>query len=386
MQQGALPCDAPLLRARAQAFIQLGKGVQRANLRQLLNEHPSVLRFEPAQLRQGVQALLALLPQYDGTTMLRAALPELQLQPQLLALQYMELQELFAFAFDANLPPAVFSYLARAAAGGGGGGGEVSSRTGAGAPAASAASAPSAAAAPAAAAAAAAEEQQQDEELAGAAAPRDVASIQARLAALVQGFGREVAYVALGATPQLLALPPQALRRRHAELAALLRLDGVRALYLLQQHGALLLLPLAAARARHAALGPAIGWPQEEGARLARHDPGLLLQESGVLAAKWARLRQLGAARRQWARELGAGGLAFASDVLRAGEEEYDRLEYLSAAGLRQGARLRQVLGESAEEFGVACPRFRRWRVLRAEGRGRLGGPGYSGLVRVEFE
>jgi hypothetical protein len=93
--------------------------------------------------------------------------------------------------------------------------------------------------------------------------------------------------------------------------------------------------------------------------------------------------QQLSAAREV---ELGEGGLAFASAVLRAGVEEYDRLEHVVAAGLRQGARLRQLLGESAGEFGAACPRVRRWRVLRAAGRDRVGGAGYSGLVRVHFE
>lgn len=374
VEEGLLPCDAATMRARAVAFLELAKQVQTANLRQILNENPEILALEHELVRQRIIMLLQLLPQYDGTTMLRTVVPELHLEAQLLAIKYMELQELFRAAFDANLPPAVFSFLvhpplqhyARD-------GPDVQPKHNS----------------PSATPGAAAGVRSHASEISLLGSDHTelgVAAIQARLIAMAAAFGAEVAYLALSNTPQLLLLEPATLQQQHASVAALLKLPELRALYLLQNHGSLLCLPFDVLQARHAALATALRWSPDEAERLVRHDPGVLLMETDVISEKWSRIRQLCSRRKSWARQLDDCALSLASGILQAGADLFDRLEYLLLTNLRPEVQLRQLVRERVEGFCAACPKFRRWLVLRAAGRDARDAAGYSGLVRVQFD
>jgi hypothetical protein len=371
VEDGLLPCDATAMRARAVAFLELAKQVQAANLRQILNENPEILAIEHEIVRQRIVMLLQLLPQYDGTTMLRTVVPELPLEPQLLAIKYMELQELFRAAFDANLPPAVFSFLVHTPLQHHVRDCQDVQPTHSNSPSLTPG----------------VRSHASDISLMGSDHTElGVAAIQARLIALAAAFGSEVAYLALSNTPQLLLLDPATLQQQHSNVAALLKLPELRALYLLQNHGSLLCLPFDVLRARHAALATALRWSPDEAERLVRHDPGVLLMETDVISEKWSRIRQLCARRRSWARELDECTLSLASGILQAGADLFDRLEYLLLTNLRPEMQLRQLVRERVEGFCAACPKFRRWLVLREAGRDTRDAAGYSGLVRVQFE
>jgi hypothetical protein len=114
--QGRLPCDAQLLLSRARTLQLLDSLDPRLRLRQLLATSPAaLLSHPPDQLLVTSQRLAALVPQHDATYVLYTVLPHLNREPELVASNFLELDDAFRRAFlGARLPASVFAYLLRA--------------------------------------------------------------------------------------------------------------------------------------------------------------------------------------------------------------------------------------------------------------------------------
>jgi hypothetical protein len=198
--------------------------------------------------------------------------------------------------------------------------------------------------------------------------------LSAQLQALQQLLGRELVAAAVEAAPALLDAHPSRPQAVLQWLQLQLQLSPVAALLLAEAAGELLLLPVSVVEGRYTnvcyLVQQLLGWRLQQVHTLLCNHPRLLLQPSARLAASWQRVQQLARRRAAWLEELANAGQGLVAAVLGARQRQLQQLRYAADAQELRGRGLGQVLALSYADFLVACPGFRVWRgMLPAEPR-----------------
>jgi hypothetical protein len=308
-----------------------------------------------------LQRLLQLLPpgscwpHHQPTALLLNTLRDLDLPPEILAVQQQELDAAFMAALSCRVRPAMFHHLTQrwrrqqrgssdqqqqqpgdarpTLFGAGTAGPLVSSSGGRPSPAAG-----------------------------------EPAHLGAQLQSLRDLLGPELAAAALDATPSLLDAPPSQLAGNLWWLQTTLALTPAAALLLAEAAGGLLLLPLPVLQARHSnivyLLQQLLGWRLRAAHSLLCNHPRLLLLPSARLAARWQRAQQLARRRGAWLRELAGGEAGMVAAVLGARPRQLQQLRYAADAQELRGWGLGQVLRLPYVDLLRLCPGFTVWRGL----------------------
>jgi hypothetical protein len=187
-----------------------------------------------------------------------------------------------------------------------------------------------------------------------------------QVAAMAELLGPEVAYAALQHTPELLDADPARILANLRWLQQQLQLSPVAALLLAQTAGSVLLLPSRVLEARYSNLCylllQLLGWKLRQAHTLLCNAPQLLGSESATLASNWQLVQQLARRRSGWLEELAGGSQGLVAAVLGAEQRALQQLRYAAEARELQGCGLVRVLRMPYVDLLHACPGFRVWR------------------------
>lgn len=328
----------------------------------LLGPHPLSLCHACRHVRRTLEQLLQLLPGFPPTQLLLDTLADLDLPPEILALQHQEADAAFRACLGAHVTPAALHYMLQGwrrqrqeqphtdklqqqqqqqAQG------QQQQQW------------------PAAGGQLGPQQQSQQQQLARQARqPRPPLTQQ--VAALAELLGPEVAYAAMHDTPELLDAQPARLLANLRWLQQQLQLSPVAALLLAQTAGGVLLLPSRVLEARYSNLCylllQLLGWKLRQAHTLLCNAPQLLGWESAVLANNWQLVQQLARRRSGWLEELAGGSQGVVAAVLGAEQRALQQLRYAAEARELRGCGLVRVLRMQYVDFLHACPGFRVWR------------------------
>lgn len=189
-----------------------------------------------------------------------------------------------------------------------------------------------------------------------------------QLAALTEVLGPEVVHAAVGSTPELLDADPAGVLANLQWLQQQLRLSPVAAVLMAETAGHVLLLPSSVLEARYSnvcyLLLQLLGWKLRQAHTLLCNAPQLLGFESARLASNWQLVQQLARSRSAWLEELANASPSLVVAVLSAEQRQLQQLRYAAEARELQGLGLAQVLRKEYVDFVHACPGFRVWRCL----------------------
>ncbi|KIZ06474.1 hypothetical protein MNEG_1474 [Monoraphidium neglectum] len=262
---GVVPCDAPLLEARAEGWLAIGRKLPGVDGRQLVNRHRLALLLDPGELEAPAQQLLRLLPGHPPTQLLLAALSELPRRPpEALALAISSLGPAVRRALGGALTGPLLSellllQLGPGAGGGDGGGGEAIMSAGAAAWSTGDGDA---------------------SDWGGLSGGVSHEWVEERLSAAAALLGPELAHAALCAAPALVRVRQGELAPRLAEVADVLQLPPLDAALIAGRHPRLLAAPPARVRAASGALAGALrerlGWRDGRALHFVAWNPAVL--------------------------------------------------------------------------------------------------------------
>lgn len=200
--------------------------------------------------------------------------------------------------------------------------------------------------------------------------------LQQQLVDLAEVLGPEVVHAAVANHPQLLDATPAAVLGNVRWLQQQLSLSPVAAVLLAETAGNVLLLPRRVLEARYNNLCylllQLMGWRLRHVHTLLCNAPQLLGFESAQLASSWQLVQQLARMRGAWLEEVAAGSQSLMVAVLCAEQRQLQQLRYAAEARELLGLGLVQVLRKEYVDFLFACPGFRVWRGLGGVGRWSL--------------
>jgi hypothetical protein len=298
-------------------------------------------------LKSQIARLLQLLPSANATQLLLDSAADLDLPPEVLALQYQELDMVFQNTLGSHITAKPFHYLLTRL--------RLSSSN------------------------SSSSSKQQQQQIGTSSAFQQVLQTSAGLCQQLQQFadilGPELAHSALQETPQVL---DASLDRAQANLRWLqqqLRLSPVAAMLLAGNCGQLLLLPIEQLAANYASLRyllqQLLGWRQQQLHSALCNVPQLLVMQPQQCAGAWQRVQQLARRRIAWLQELSAAEAPLVTSVLTAQRMQLMMLQYAGDTGDLAGRSLNQVLQLQYVDFVSKCPGFCTWRAM-APGRWRF--------------
>lgn len=310
-------------------------------------------------LEDTIGKLLQLLPRtpYTPTQLLHDTAADLDLPPEVVALQHQELDMLFQTALGSKITCKPFHHLMDrlrrhlAASDQGNQGVQQSSE----------------------------QLTPQQEQLVSGSAFQHVlqtsAGVSQQLRALRQLLGPEVAHAAVQTTPQLLEVPPAAVQASLQWLQQQLGLSPVAAMLLAEQQGGVLLLSTPRLEQNYSnlcyLLQQLVGWRLRQVHSMLYNAPDLLTSDSQQLARNWQQIQRLSRRRQRWLRELAAAEAPLLSAVLSCQRRQLLMLQYTAEAGALKDKSLMQMLRMDYVDFVRACPSYRTWRSM-APGRWRF--------------
>lgn len=326
------------------------------HLSTLLNRH----------LEASIGRLLQLLPGISPTQLILDTAADLDLPPEVLALQYQELDMLFTASLGSHISAAPFHHLLQRLRS------RSSSSSGV------------------------------QQEVAGDAATsfsafqqvlQTSANVSLQLQSLAAYLGPELAHTAVQAAPQLLDVPAEQLQASLQWLQQQLRLSPVAAMLLAGGFGELLLLPAGQLQHNYVnsryLLSQLLGWQVQQVRTMVCNSPQLLVADSQQCALNWQKVQRLARRRLAWLKELSAAGARLVTLVLCAQQVQLVKLQYAADTGDLAGYGIGQVLEMEYADFVAACPGFRTWRAMapgrwtyfRASGSGGRGDAANSGSI-----
>lgn len=306
-------------------------------------------------MADAISQLVSLLPHYDPTQLVLAALPELAHPVQLVALHYSELDSLVQAIFGSHLTAPLFSHLLHHRRD-------------------PAITADQSTHSPPTPATSCAIDQSADITAVQITAitAEYLAVIQQQLEQLVQWVGPEVAYMALSATPQLMDVPIDELKHRLQWLQHAFDVTAVDAMMWVEQHGQVLLLDVAQLDRSYQELKQKLPqwtkWSMKKTTAFLKCYPQALVWDSVQMANNWTIVRELAKTRKSWQRSTNAPTLSLVAAVLHSSAQHMHRLDYCASTADLPQLGLRRVLTMHDMEFIDRCPGFRRWRLMQAHG------------------
>jgi hypothetical protein len=296
-------------------------------------------------LQEHVTRLLQLLPYANPTQLVLNTAADLDLPPEVLALQYQELSMAFQATLGTHITAKPFHHLLQRL--------RHSSNT--------------------------SSQQPQQQQPGTASAFQHVLQTSAGLTELLQQWGSllgpELAHAALQDTPQLLDASIDRAQVNLRWLQQQLGLSPVAGMLLAGSCGQLLLLPPEQLAANYASLRyllqQLLGWRRQQLHSALCNVPQLLVMQPQQCAGAWQRVQQLARRRIAWLQELSAAEAPLVTSVLAAQRMQLAMLQYAADTGDLGGRGLGQVLQLQYVEFVSSCPGFRTWRAM-APGRWRF--------------
>lgn len=200
------------------------------------------------------------------------------------------------------------------------------------------------------------------------AATTTLGRLRQQLTALSDVLGPEVVHAAVCSHPELLDAQASQVLTNLQWFQHQLRLSPVAALLLADTAADVLVLPNSVLEARYSNLCylllQLLGWRLRQVHTLLCNAPGLLRVDSARLAANWQLVQQLARRRSVWLEELAGGSQGLVVAVLGAEQHQLQQLRYAAETRELQGLGLAQVLRKEYVDFVFACPGFRAWRGL----------------------
>jgi hypothetical protein len=201
------------------------------------------------------------------------------------------------------------------------------------------------------------------------------AGLTEQLQGLAGLLGPELTHAALQETPELLDASLDQAQLNLIWLQRQLGLSPVAAMLLAGSCGQLLLLPPEQLAAHYAGLRhllqQLLGWRQQQLHSTLCNVPQLLMMQPQQCAGAWQRIQQLARRRLAWLKELSAAEAPLVTSVLCAQRMQLAMLQYAAETGDLGRRDLAEVLRIPYVEFVTACPGFRTWRAM-APGRWRF--------------
>jgi hypothetical protein len=299
-------------------------------------------------LQEHITRLLQLLPAANPSQLLLDTAADLDLAPEVLALQYQELDMAFQASLGSHITAKPLHHLLQ----------RLRSTT-------------------------ASSQQHKGSRSAFQQMLQTSAGLTEQLQGLAGLLGPELAHAALQETPELLDGSLDQAQVNLRWLQRQLGLSPVAALLLAGSCGQLLLLPQEQLAAHYAGLRhllqQLLGWRQQQLHSALCNVPQLLVLQPQQCAGAWQRIQQLARRRLAWLKQLSAAEAPLVTGVLCAQRMQLAMLQYAADTGYLGSMELSEVLRMPYVEFVTACPGFRTWRAM-APGRWRFEAAGAASM------
>lgn len=196
-----------------------------------------------------------------------------------------------------------------------------------------------------------------------------------QLNSLKQLLGPELTHSAVQHTPELLDTPVAQVQASLQWLQHQLQLSPVAAMLLAEQQGQLLQQPTAVLEQKYSnicyLLQQLVGWRLQQVHSLLYNSPEQLIKDSQRLASNWQRVQRISKKRLAWMKELAAAEGPLVTAILSCNRRQMLMLQYAVETGDLKGKGLLQALRMDYADFVRICPEFRLWRST-APGRWKI--------------